>query len=82
MLLDDDKKKIATIIISGLGKKDEALTGHPDDISYGLESAMEKFLEAIEKKDAKMMSSYLKDAVEMCINECESTEAKKVEEMY
>ena len=77
-----NKKKIAALIVSGIGKKkddhvqalgEESGTGSyklPEedggDESMGLESAMEDFLRAADRKDAKGMAAAFKNAMVLC----------------
>ena len=81
MLLMPNKKKVASIIVASLGKKkpdhvqrlgDEAETGsykterEEDGESHGLEAAMEDWLKAAERKDAKGMARAFKNALVLC----------------
>lgn len=82
MLLMPNKKKIATIIVSGLGgrKKDDFVQGmgeengtgeyklpeEDSDDSMGLEAAMDDFLRAVDKKDAAGMARAFKNAMVLC----------------
>ena len=86
MLLMPNKKKIATLIVSGLGgsKKpdfvqklgEESGTGEDklpeaEEEADGVEASMEDFLRAVERKDAKAMARALKNALVMCGEESE-----------
>ncbi len=82
MLLMPNKKKIATIIVAGLGKRamddshvqkmgEESGTGEyklPEDTSSndGIEAAMDDFLRAADRKDAKAMARAFKNALVLC----------------
>lgn len=84
MLLMPNKKKIASVIIAGIGGKkkpdyvqklgEESGTGEfkvpePEADADGVEAAMEDFLRAVERKDAKAMARALKNALVMCESE-------------
>jgi hypothetical protein len=69
MLLKDDKKSMASLIISKMGKpgeKTEQVEEPAKDSSVGLESAAEDMLSAFESKDAAGLVSALKAFLEMC----------------
>lgn len=72
-----DKKKMAMMIIK---KKFERPSGESSsekmeqkksmcDYDMGYEHAAEKMISAMQKKDAKMLKSCLKDFIEMCMHE-------------
>lgn len=83
MLLNPNRKKhIATIIVGGMkpdyvqkmGEKSEhpemdmpEYEGDMGDAEAALVSAMQKFAEAMEAKDAQAMAGCLKDAVHICM---------------
>lgn len=77
MLLSPNRKKMATIIVSGASSPDfvqklgeESKTGEfelpKDEASLPVETAMEEFLDAVEKKDAKAMAKAFKNAMYIC----------------
>lgn len=71
MLMGDNKKKMATIIVSKLGKKEESEAPAPQkggveqDDSVGMEACAEELLSAIESKSPKGIAAALKSAWEM-----------------
>lgn len=74
MLLKDDKKKVATMLVAKL-KKDGSDSmeeapknemGDTMDSEMGLDSATEEVLMAIEKKDPAMLKAALRSFMEMC----------------
>lgn len=88
MLLMPNKKKIASVIVAKIGKPkddyvqkmgDENGTGEyevpeeEENDKIGLEAAMDDFLRAVEKKDAKAMASAFESAMVLC-EESESGE--------
>ena len=86
MIMLGDKKKAATVIVASLGKSrrgdpeydEETYDKYPDDIHYGLEAAMDRFLKASEAKDPEKMSYYLKDFVEICFHYYKKLEGSKI----
>lgn len=73
MMMLPDKKKMASIIVAkakpgGMDEiVDEVMPGEAiDDKSMALEDAASMIMSAMEKKDAKMMVSALKDFMDMC----------------
>ena len=78
MIMMPDKKKMAMMIIkkkfegpSGESHSEvmEQKDGPMEDNEIGYEVAAEKMISAMEKKDAKMLKSCLKDFIEMCMHE-------------
>ena len=72
MMLPDSKKS-ASVIVAKIkpGKseeiKEEVVSNKPQsDYSLALEDAAKKMIEAVSKKDAKMLVSHLKDFMDMC----------------
>ena len=68
-----DKKKVAALIIKGLGpsssekKSEDFVDKGSEEESYkkhGIEAAMEKFMEAVHKKDAKMAAEAFMECLE------------------
>jgi hypothetical protein len=81
VLLMPNKKKIASVIVAGMKPKEDFVqkmgeengTGsyklpekEDDGDSMGLESAMEAFLSAADKKDPKGMAKAFKNAMVLC----------------
>jgi hypothetical protein len=85
MMMLPDKKKMASIIVAKIkpGKSqeevvDEVQPGEAvDDKSMALEDAASMMMQAVEKKDAKMMVSALKDFIDMCEMKEESYESEE-----
>ena len=80
MMMADDKKKLAMIIISKRLKpsdsKEKAAEKLPDQVKEvegdevdsepGLSAAAEEMIQAFERKDASALKSALKDFISMC----------------
>jgi len=73
MMMLPDNKKSASIIVAKIkpGKSEEvekeAMQNQPQsDYKLALEDAAKKMIEAVEKKDAKLLVSHLKDFMDMC----------------
>lgn len=71
-MLLSPKKKIATMIVAGMGKDKESKDSMPsmespeEDDSYAVEAVMEDFIKAVKEGNTKSASSYFKDLVGMC----------------
>lgn len=71
MLLSDNKKKVASVIVSGLGpqeKIEEAplVEGAEQDDSLAKEAAAQELISALESKDAKRLAAAFSDMLELC----------------
>lgn len=72
MMLTQPKKKIATLIVAGMGKKKPESEKEPsmeepeNDDSYAVEAVMEDFIKAVKEGSAKAAASHFKDLVGMC----------------
>lgn len=68
MLLNDDKKKSVSLIISKIGKESKApeKDGELQDDSMPKEAAAEELLAAIESKSAKGVVEALSALMELC----------------
>lgn len=90
MMLGQDKKKLAVMIVKGSGKKDrpsmdpyekEMDMEKPEkDASPALEDAAERCMEAIEKKDSKKLMYCLKEMMYMCMQEYMQDEPEEDEQ--
>jgi len=76
MLLKDDKKRMATIIVGKLSGKPESMEEKPKnemgdemDSEMGLDAAAEELLSAMHSKDPKMLKHALRSFMEMIMNE-------------
>lgn len=67
MLMKDDKKRTATMIVSA--PETEQPEMESDDMAH--EVAAEEIMAAIEQKDTKALAEALKSFHEMCMNESE-----------
>jgi hypothetical protein len=74
MIMSDDKKKQATLILSKKNKMLEPVptdeSGAEMDSDMGMVSAAEEIMRAVEAKDAKMLKEALKSFYSMC-EDCE-----------
>lgn len=86
-MMFDDKKKLATIIIGKMGDKEgmeEAPTnemGDEMDYELALEAASEDMMSALEKKDAKLFKSALKDFIYLCDEQEDAEEESEESEV-
>jgi hypothetical protein len=79
MLMKDDRKKMATIIMGKMGQSQEAPKsedGAEQDDSTALKTAGEEFAAAIESKDGMRIAESLKALMELCESE-EPTESEE-----
>lgn len=86
MLMKDNKKNRATIIISSMKSKDgeDKMSRAPEHDGAEMESdekliAADEILQAIEKKDSRMLLEALKSMIEMCSSEEYSEDSKEEE---
>jgi len=81
MMMMPDKKNAAGIIVAKLSpekKVEEKMVEEKpqSDYSAAKEDAAKKMIAAFEKKDAKMLASYLQDFMDMCDMEEDSSESE------
>lgn len=84
MMMPDDKKKRATLIIAKMkgGSPDmpkeapKSDDGAEMDSSMGYMAAAEEMMKAIESKDPKMLMSAVKAFVDMCMDESPEDESE------
>lgn len=77
MIMPDDKKKSATIILAKMKGKDDyekketptSEDGTEMDSSIGYDAACEEMLKAIESKDAKALKESLRSVIDMVMSE-------------
>lgn len=87
MLMSDDKKKLATIIVNKAksGKPEEMVEapmedGAEQDDSIAKETAAADLISAIESKDAKALAAAFSDLMELCeYSEPEMPESSEME---
>jgi hypothetical protein len=84
MLMKDDKKKMATIIMGKMGKPQaspESEDGAEQDDSVALKTAGEELISALESKNPLAVASAIKALIELCESpEQESAEHEMEEE--
>jgi hypothetical protein len=73
MLMKNDKKGMAALIISKMGKKDESTEapkmsedGAPEDDSIALKTAGEELISAIESKSPMAVIEAVKSIMQLC----------------
>lgn len=77
MMMSDNKKKMATMIIAKMGPngKEESQeapkneNGDEMDSDHGYSAASEEIIQAVESKDPKALKHALKSFIEMCLAE-------------
>jgi len=80
MFMRDDKKNIATMIISKLKKQPEKTVEAPKQDGAEIadpdakDVAMDEFVMSLEKKDLRGMKDALQSFVSMCMDEYEESE--------
>jgi hypothetical protein len=85
MLLKDDKKKMASLIIGKLGKPEEKMEETPTkdgvetDSSLGLQTCAEEIISAVEQKDPAMLIDALKSALEMLREDVQPSQPEETE---
>jgi len=81
MMMSDDKKKQATIIVASMKKPEsEPMPEKPSEDVSELEVAADEIMQALERKDSKAMSEALKSFIDMCKYESEPEESEESEE--
>jgi hypothetical protein len=71
MLLSDDKKKLASVIVSGMNKPEKVEeapieNGAEQDDSIAKDTAAEELLSAIEQKSPKAIVAAIESLIELC----------------
>lgn len=78
----DDKKNVATMIISKLRDKSEKMSEAPEqdgaliDEPDSKDIALDEFVMSMEKKDLRGMKEALQSFVQMCMDEYEESDEK------
>lgn len=68
MMMTNDKKKLAMIIVGGGSPKNKETSDGETELSYddGLQAAAKKAIAAVDRSDAKAFASAIKEMVIMC----------------
>lgn len=79
MIMSDDKKKRASVIVAGLSKAapSEMHEGVPEDASIAEDSAAEELIAAIESKSPKAVVEAMKSLMELCSSSAEPEEEQE-----
>lgn len=85
MLMKDNKKNAATIIMAKMSKGPSMVPksepeGAESDSSDELDFAAEEVLSAMERKDSRALKEAMKSFVQMCMDQYESEEPEEASE--